>query len=267
MAFTENRSGTLVYMTSPKISASHGFTTRLGGVSGGIYSALNLGQNVGDVPENVQRNYNLLGAALGFDPERLALTRQVHGNCVRHVSKKDLLPPFAPVPEADGLITNETDVPLMIFTADCVPILLFDPVGCAAGAVHAGWRGTVADIAGTAVREMARLFGSRPADIRAAVGPCISACCFETKEDVKNAVIGVLGNEASQFITPRGDTFMIDLKGINRSLLQGAGVTPENIDIAEDCTACRSDMYWSHRVTKGQRGSQAAVIMMKGCMH
>jgi copper oxidase (laccase) domain-containing protein len=149
MAFVENRAGGLLWMTSSLIAAPHAFTTRHGGVSTGIFEALNLGQNLGDDPENVRENYRILGGALGFDPERLALSRQVHGTGVRLVTEDNRFPPFEAIPyEADALITAEKDIPLMILTADCVPILLYDPAVGAVGAVHAGWRGTARDIAG-----------------------------------------------------------------------------------------------------------------------
>lgn len=268
MPFSEKKTGGLRLMTSSNIAVTHAFTTRYGGVSGGIYTALNLGQNLADDPASVRRNYEILGTALGFDPNRLVLSRQVHGTDVRLVTAEDRQSPFEQVPyEADGLITAEKDVPLMIFTADCVPILLYDPVGCVIGAVHAGWRGTVQDIAGITVRKMAHSLGSDPANIRAAIGPCISMCCFETSEDVKDAVEQALDGEASRYIDRRGEKYLIDLKGINSLLLERAGIQSENIDISPECTSCLSDKYWSHRATKGQRGSQAAVIMMKGSMN
>ena len=283
MPFSENNAGSLTYMTSSALgtvangtvanNAVHAFTTRSGGVSRGIFSTLNLGQNTGDQPEDVRQNYSLLGTALGFDPEALALSRQVHGTAVRLVTRENRTPPFAPVPyEADALITAETDVPLMIFTADCVPILLFDPVAGVAGAVHAGWRGTAGDIAGKAVGEMTRSFGCRPADIRAAIGPSISACCYETGRDVADVLRPLLGGAASAFVARSNSTpvtaadqtvkYLVDLKGANGVLLERAGLMKENIDISPECTACLPEKYWSHRVTHGRRGSQASVIMM-----
>lgn len=263
MPYQENKIGDLLYMTASNITAPHAFTTRLGGVSGGIYASLNLGLNVGDDPSNVRQNYKILGNALGFNSDSLVFSRQVHKTDVRIVSKLDRRALFEPVPyEADGLLTAEEDVPLIVFTADCVPILLYDPVGRAVGAVHAGWRGTVADIAGIAVRKMARHFGCRPENIRAAIGPCISQCCFETGDDVAAAVRLLLGSRAPQFIAQQGEKSMVDLKGINAFLLKNAGV--KNIEISHECTSCLNNKYWSHRVTNGRRGSQASVIMMKG---
>lgn len=265
MAFVEHRVQNIVYTTSSNISAVHAFTTRFGGVSEGIYSSLNLGQNLGDEPARVQENFRLLGAALGFEPGELVFSRQVHKTDVRLVGKADRHEPYAPTPyEADGLITAEKGVPLIIVTADCVPILLHDPVREAIGAVHAGWRGTVADIIGKAVAEMHSLLGCSPLNIRAVIGPCISLCCFETGPEVPEAVKSALGDDASLFIQPSADKYMVDLKGINKRLLERAGVLPGNIETSDECTSCLSNKYWSHRATKGKRGSQASVIMLKG---
>ena len=267
MPFSESNAGGLSLMTSDALGTVHAFTTRRGGVSTGIYASLNLGQNTGDRPEAVRRNYSILGAALGFEPEALALSRQVHQTDIRLVTRGNRVPPFEPIPyEADGLITAEKDLPLMIFTADCIPILLFDPVAGAVGAVHAGWRGTVCDIAGKTVSELTRHFGSDPGNIRAAVGPGISSCCYETGRDVADAVRRLDGG-ATDFAVPRvkgGDKYTVDLKGLNRFLLERAGLGRQNIDVSPECTACLPDKYWSHRVTGGRRGSQASVIMMKG---
>lgn len=263
-AFTENRSGPLVYMTAPGLAARHAFTTRFGGVSEGIYSSLNLSMTVGDDPARVSENCRILCAALGIEEGKLVFSRQVHGRTVRPCTSSDTCPTMADVPyEADGIVTAEHGLALMIFSADCTPILLSDPATGAVGAVHAGWRGTVADIAGEAVRTMAREFGSRPADLHAAIGPCISACCFETGPEVPEAVRAVLGTGAEEHIRPAGpeNKSYIDLKGINRALLLRAGLLPDLISVSDECTVCRCDKYWSHRATGGRRGSQASVII------
>jgi YfiH family protein len=265
MAFQESRSGGVVTLHSSVIPALHAFTTRDAGESAGVYASLNLGQNRGDDESAVRRNYALMGEALGFDASRMVFSRQVHGTEVRLSGREDLRAPFEAVPyEADGLLTRETDVPLIIFIADCVPILLCDPETGAVGAVHAGWRGTVQDIASRAVSKMAEEYGCRREDIRAAIGPCISQCCYETGGEVARAAEALMGPDAGRYIEPRGEKFMIDLKGINAQRLLAAGLRPENIDMSDECTACSSDKFWSHRVTKGIRGSQAALIMRKG---
>jgi len=127
------------------------------------------------------------------------------------------------------------------------------------GAAHAGWRGTAADIAGKTVKAMVEAFGCEPENIRAAIGPNIGACCFETDADVPEAMTAALGEEAKAHIRQIGRKYYVNLKEINACFLRRAGV--EHIEISTDCTACLPDKYWSHRVTRGQRGSQGAVIV------
>jgi YfiH family protein len=130
------------------------------------------------------------------------------------------------------------------------------------GAVHAGWRGTAADIAGKTVAAMAKAFGSRPGDLQAAIGPNIGPCCFETDGDVPQAMRNTLGEEAQAYIRREKDKYFLDLKQINARLLERAGV--ERIDVSDACTACQHHRFWSHRVTGGLRGSQGAIIVCKG---
>lgn len=264
MSVITNKVGTLEYLTAEGITVPHCFTTRFGGVSEGYLSSLNLGIHRGDDPRNVERNYEILGDALGFDIHDLVFTRQTHTDIVRVVDEENRGEGlFRDVePECDALVTNTPGLVLAAFSADCTPILLHDTVTGAVGAVHAGWRGTVADIAGNAVRTMVREFGSRPEDIRAAIGPNIGVCCFETHEDVPNGVRAVLGEEAEAFIVLAGEKFRVDLKGVNAALLRRAGV--RNIEISTDCTACRPDRFWSHRRVGNDRGSLAAVIVCEG---
>ncbi len=254
------RRGPLEYLTGEGISASHCFTTRLGGVSRGAAAGLNLAMHRGDPAENVAENFRLLGQALGFSPEKLVFTRQTHSDIVRRVSADDCagLDHHA-YPECDALITDAPGVGLVIFTADCTPILFFDPVTGAVGAAHAGWRGTAADIAGKTVRAMTACFGCRPENIRAAIGPNIGPCCFQTDADVPQAMLAAFGSGAAACIRPGGQKYYVDLKAINALALRRAGVL--HIDISTQCTACDPVRFWSHRVMGGQRGSQGAVIV------
>lgn len=257
------KKGTLEYLTAEGISAPHAFTTRLGGVSKGHLSSLNLTLHRGDTPENVEENYRILACAVGFDPRKLVLTRQVHGNIVRVVTEGDCKGlDHHRYPECDGLVTNAPGVTLAVFTADCTPILLHDPVTGAVGAVHAGWRGTALDIAGKAVAKMAASFGCLPQNIRAAIGPNIGYCCFQTDADVPQAMRKTFGPEAEAYIRSVDEKFYVNLKSINALALRRAGV--ENVDISGECTVCNPEKYWSHRYTKGLRGSQGAVICCEG---
>ena len=256
------RAGALEYLTAPGIGVPHGFTTRRGGVSTGVLESLNLGIHRGDDPKNVEENYRIVASALGFDPKNIILTHQIHSDRVRAVTEADVLPLFGPWPDCDGLVTATAGLALAVFTADCTPILLWDPHTGAVGAAHAGWRGTAADIAGKTVRAMTESYGCRPGDIRAAIGPNIGFCCFETGGEVPQAMDITYGRDAGQFIRPRGEKFYVDLKGLNALSLRRAGV--EKIDISADCTVCASRRFWSHRVTRGLRGAQSAIIVCKG---
>ena len=264
MSIITKKLGQLEYLIAERIQVPHCFTTRFGGVSEGHLSSLNLGIHRGDKPENVRKNYEILGEALGFRVDDLVFTRQTHTNIVRVVDGTNRGEGLdrEVEPECDALVTNTPGVVLAAFTADCTPILLHDPVTGTVGAVHAGWRGTVADIAGNAVRAMAEQFGSRPEDIRAAIGPNIGGCCFETHADVPDAVRSVLGPGAENYIFPAGEKFRVDLKGVNAALLRRAGV--RDIEISTDCTACRPDRFWSHRRVGNDRGSLAAIIVCEG---
>jgi len=250
-------------MTAPNIDTLHAFTTRHGGVSEGVYKSLNLGENRGDSAENVIENYRLFRSALGIDGS-FVFSKQVHGTCVRTVTSADCREPFDPFPyEADGLITNEENLPLIIFTADCVPVLFHDPVAGAVGAVHAGWRGAVADICGIAVRRMASEFGCEAKNIRAAIGPSIGPCCFETGSEVVEAAEQILGDKAEFSVALGSGKYMTNLWEIVKKTLLLAGLSEENIALSGECTKCNHGKYWSHRHTNGVRGSQASVIMLR----
>ena len=262
MAIHTIKYGGLEFLTAEGIAVPHCFTTRYGGVSTGYLDSLNIGMHRGDTPENVAENYRILADALDFDVENVVLTRQVHSDIVRVVTKADTLGlDHHLYPVCDGLVTNDPGTVLTVFTADCTPILLHDPVTGAVGAVHAGWRGTAADIVGNAVRAMVDAFGSQPENIRAAIGPNIGKCCFETGAEVPQAMIDALGSKAMPHIKAVNEKYYVDLKAINALFLQEAGVT--KVDISEDCTKCQNQRFWSHRVVGTTRGSQGAMIVCK----
>ena len=263
MSVITKKVGQLEYLTAEGISTPHCFTTRRGGVSQGYLDSLNIGLHRGDDPENVRQNFQILADALGIVPEDFVLTKQIHSDIVVKVGRADRGKHMieGASPECDALITNEPGVALVVFTADCTPILLHDPVTGAVGAAHAGWRGTAMGIAGKTAEAMVRQYGCDPKNIRAAIGPNIGFCCFETDRDVPDAMVAALGQEAEPFIRPNGSKYYVNLKEINALWLRKAGV--ENIEISDACTVCRPDIYWSHRVTRGQRGSQGAIIVCK----
>ena len=257
------KQGTLEYLTAENISVPHCFTTRYGGVSQGSQSSLNLAIGRGDSPENVEANLRILGNALDFEPEKLVMTRQIHSDMVRVVTEADCNGFFhREYPECDALVTNTPGVTLLVFTADCTPILLHDPVTGAVGAAHAGWRGTAQDIAGKTVAAMVENFGCEPGNIHCAIGPNLGKCHFATDGDVPHALIGTFGREALSYIEKRDGKFYPDLKAINALALIRRGVT--DIEVSDVCTWCESDRFWSHRVTQGDRGSQGALITCTG---
>ena len=262
MAITTIKNGTLEYLSAEGISAAHCFTTRLGGVSQGSLASLNIGMGRGDDPQNVVENYRILGNILDFDPKKLVLTHQIHTDTVRVVTKADHQGfDHHQYPPCDGLVTRDPGTALVIFTADCTPVLLHDPVTGAVGACHAGWRGTALDIAGKTVRAMAVHFGCDPQNIRAAIGPNLGPCCFETDADVPQAMVQTYGDAAKAHIRAVGEKYYVNLKAINALSLQQAGV--RHIEISTACTKCDPDTYWSHRVHGPSRGSQGAIIVCK----
>lgn len=270
MSFLTHDHGGVVYHTSSILDASglvHGFSTRLGGVSGGDYASLNF-RGSGPDPdrrENVRENYRRFCAALGTALGDVVQSRQVHEDTVRHVTGADRGKGLFVTTDytADALVTNETGLNLMVFSADCIILLLHDPVSRCVGAVHAGWRGTALDLPAKTVREMGRLFGAKPEHIRVAVGAGIGPCCFETHDDVPEAMRAAFDGVAEKYISPRGEKWTVDLKAVNAWRLREAGVREERMDISPVCTACHTDLYWSHRVSGDRRGVQGALIGLR----
>ena len=263
MAFIEHNENGLVYMTSSLIPARHAFTTRYGGVSTGHLSSLNLISGHGDEPENIRENFRRVAALMGAGPDDCAVTKQVHGAVVRLVDERDRHVCLSTVPyEADGIATATRQLPLFCFTADCVPVLLYEKDGKAAAAVHCGWRSSVGDILGEALRQLKTL-GAQAQDLCAAIGPAIGRCCFETDDDVPEAITAWLGGDTAELFVRRADgKTLVDLRAANARRLMQLGVPAERIDVSEECTFCSHEKYSSHRYTKGQRGGQCACIVL-----
>ena len=269
MSIVEQTRNGVTFFSDPGMDAAggiaHGFSTRLGGVSEGMWASLNLGVSRGDDPDHVRENYRRFFAAIGADGSRLAMTSQVHGGVVRIVTTADLhADPYDKVGyEADGLMTDLPGVALVVYSADCIPILFYDPVRRVIAAVHAGWRGTAAGIATTAVERMRDVYGCAPADILAAIGPGIGPDCFETHEDVPNAMTAALSTAVLHHIKIKENgKFAVDLKNINAMRLEHAGLDPAHIAVSSLCSSCHPEMFWSHRKLGTNRGSMAAAIQL-----
>jgi len=265
MPFETHEKNSLVWLTSSILqNVSHGFSTRQGGVSVPPWDTLNLGVGRGDDDAAVQENYRRFCATIGTDFKRPVLSKQVHETAVRICTDADAGKGLWCERDyaADALVTNEKNLPLVVFSADCGIILLHDPAQRAVGAVHAGWRGCAAGILEKTVQTMTKVYGSRPENLLAAIGPCIGQCCFETDRDVPDAMRAALGTDAEAYLSPRGVKWHVNLAGLNRQWLLRAGLSPAHIDVCGLCTACRPDLFWSHRKMGESRGAQIAMIAL-----
>lgn len=261
--FTEHDHNGCVYMTSDKIHAKHIFTTRHGGVSKGTWASWNFGENRGDELCDLRENYRLAGEIFGVGTDDFVVTKQVHGVNVPYVTERDKHIVGTPLTEGvDGLVTDIKGLPLMIYIADCVPVLMEDSRAGVIAAVHCGWKGSVADILGVAVEKMCSL-GAEPGNIHAAIGASIGKCCFETDADVPEAVEKYLSGDTEGLIYDDANgKYHVDLRGANERRLLQLGLSRENIDVSSECTVCDREKYWSHRGMGTVRGSMAAVIML-----
>jgi hypothetical protein len=268
MSFIETNSGDLVCLKSTQLldcHIPHGFSTRLGGVSQGQFASLNLGHTRGDDPDCVLENYRRFCTAAGVNVENLVFSQQVHKADVRSCTLEDVGKGLYRQRdyEADGLVTDIPGLPLVIFSADCIPVLLCDPVCQVVAACHCGWRGTALGMAHNTVEAMVQRYGCDPSNIRAAIGPGISRCCFETTEDVPNAMVEAYGDEATLSIDRlENGKFKVDIKALVRLDLQRSGVPLAQIDCSQACTHCQPEHFWSHRKLGQNRGSMAAVIQL-----
>ncbi|MGO4271460.1 peptidoglycan editing factor PgeF [Paenibacillus sp. TAF58] len=248
-----------------------GFTSRLGGVSQEPYSTLNCGLHVNDVPEHVVRNRELLAEAVGQPFEAFTYAEQVHGNEVTIVSLQERgmgrTSRETAIQAKDGFITNEQGIVLCAQFADCVPLFFYDPVKRVVGLAHAGWKGTVLNISMATISLMTHTFGSQVADIRAAIGPSIRACCYEVDETVANRVNNVLKDvkaspeERQAVMVDKGNgKYMLNLQELNRKLLRQAGILSSHIEVSQLCTSCSNDHFFSHRKEGGSTGRMIAWI-------
>lgn len=267
-----NKKGEVVYLTYPLLEETetvvHGFTTRLGGVSKGVCSSMNLSFSRGDEEAAVYENYRRIADAVGFPYESIVCSDQTHTTNVRKVGKDDRgkgLLFSRNYHDVDGLITNEPEVTLATFYADCVPLYLVDPVKKAIGLSHSGWRGTVGKIGKVTVEAMEREFGSRPEDILTAIGPSICQKCYEVSEDVAEEFRKIYPRELwNTLLWDKGNgKYQLNLwEACRRNFLE-AGILPEHIVLPEICTCCNPDFLFSHRASQGKRGNLAAFLMLK----
>jgi YfiH family protein len=251
-------------------------TTRVGGLSTAPFEALNLGLRCGDDPDVVIDNRAQLSLLTGALPDLLTFGRQVHGRHVAVVTG-ELIGGGAceldsAIPDTDAMVTDIPDVPLVVLIADCVAVSLYDPVKHAIGLAHAGWRGTAAGIVSATVEKMKEAFGSNPEDLLAGIGPSIGPCCYEVGSEVaarfRESYPDTCDRALSESHSAGGDTRThLDLWTANRLQLTGAGVRDDRVEIAQVCTSCHTDLFYSHRAERGRTGRFASLIMLHDRTH
>ena len=268
---TKNGVTYMAFESFEKAGVKHGFSTRLGGVSEGVYSSLNLRFEHGDETENVRENFKRIAGALDISCENMCFSKQTHTTNVLIVDKSmagNGIVRANQLNDIDGLITNEKDLPLVTFHADCVPLFFYDPVCKVVAAAHSGWRGTVGKIGKVVIEKMNENFGSNPIDIICGIGPSICKDCYEVSKDVADAFRESFGEDAYRILRPSTfnpddkNKFMLDLWEACRLALLEAGVKEEHIEVTDYCTRCNLELFYSHRVMGNERGSMAAFISL-----
>lgn len=236
----------------------HGFTTRKGGVSIGEYESMSLSPFRGDDISSVHKNEEILCTELGIDVKKLTSTCQQHTDNIEIIDENNVGIGIHYGWEAgvDGIITTLKNVPLICYSADCVPVLLYAEDIGAIAAVHAGWRGTRAEITKKCITKLMEM-GAMPENIFAAIGPCIRQCCYEVSEDVAFQF-------GEKYRIPKGNgKYMLDLGKVNFDLITSCGVGKENVSISSICTRCNNELFFSHRGQNGKSGTMGGVICMR----
>ncbi len=233
----------------------HGFTTRLGGISEGPYASLHLQGWPDEQAAAAEENIRRAGTATGLADRPIVRTRQIHGGQVWHATE-----PIhrADPPEADAIVLTDPAMAALIRVADCVPILLATRDGRAVAAIHAGWRGVIADVVIHAMRTLLEKSAAQPDALLAAIGPCISAQAFEVGEEVADAFSDA--DLSAAIVRVPGHKPHINLPAALQMQLQSAGLSANTIDLTDRCTHRDADEFFSHRRDRGITGRQAAMI-------
>lgn len=267
MNIKENKGVT--YLTYPALEELsgfvHAFSTRLGGVSEGIYSSMNLSFTRGDDENSVMENYRRLAEAVGFSVENIVTSDQTHTANLRVITEADRgngITKPRPYTDVDGMITNVPGLVLATFYADCVPLYFIDPVRKAIGLSHSGWRGTAAHIGAVTVRRMQEEYGSLPEDIYGAIGPSICQECYEVSEDVILEFQKTFPEQSWRdlFYRKENGKYQLNLWEANRQIMLEAGLIEEHISLPGLCTCCNPEFLFSHRASRGKRGNLGAFL-------
>ena len=248
-----------------QLAIKHGISTRLGGTSDHPFSSLNLGLHTGDIDQRVIENRQLFCKAVGVEGKDAVTAEQVHGDKILVVTTDHIGKGATVYKEAikgmDALITNIPDIPLLLFFADCVPVLIVDPVKKAIGVVHAGWKGTVNQIAQKTIVAMETEFGTLPQDCLIGIAPSVGPCCYEVDHVVIDKVKDQF-KDWEELIRPVGDKWHFDLWQANRIQLEEIGVDPSHIVVSHVCTVCNNEFFFSYRGENGCTGRIGAVIVL-----
>lgn len=264
-----NVSGEMEYLTFPALEETgivrHLFTTRLGGVSSGMFSSMNLSYNRGDDREAVDENFRRVAQALGCGVVDFVCSDQTHTTNVRKVTKADRgkgVVTAKDYTDVDGLVTDETGIVLATFYADCVPLYLVDTRRRAIGLAHSGWRGTAGRMGACTLEAMKEAYGTQAADVVAAIGPSICGDCYEVGGDVAEQFAGAFPDALEkQILIPKGGgKYLLDLWKANYDVFLQAGVPKEHIYVTDLCTCCNPDYLFSHRASGGKRGNLGAFL-------
>lgn len=266
----QNRAGELEYLTFPILEETgmvrHLFSTRLGGVSEGIYASMNLSYTRGDRKEAVDENFRRIAGILGCQAEDIVCSDQTHTTNLKVVGKSDggkgITRP-RDYHDVDGLLTDEPGIVLVTFYADCVPLYFVDTKRRAIALAHSGWRGTVARMGQCVVDKMREIYGTDPQDVVAAVGPSICQDCYEVSEDVAEAFgkeFRKPGQEQEILVARGGGKYQLDLWRANEIVLTEAGIAPSHIQVTDLCTCHNSNYLFSHRASQGRRGNLGAFL-------
>lgn len=261
--FTLFEKGDLKYYKIGEFSrtglVNHCFTTKLGGVSENEFSSLNLRINCDDSMENILTNYSIICDEIGIDYKNLVLSKQVHEDKIYVVGKEDrgngIIKPQK-FESCDALITAEKNVPIIVFSADCVPVFFLDTKKSVIALAHSGWKGTVACISEKVIYKMHEVFGTDPEDVLCAIGPSIQECHFEVGDEVADSFRNKFGDE----VLNKRTKYHVNMQKSIEIQLKRTGVLPENIINSNICTFCSRDIFYSHRVTGDKRGVQAAIM-------
>ena len=255
-----------VFENLEKAGIKHCFSTRLGGVSEGCFSSLNLAFRE-DKPENVIENYRIICSAIGTDSKNTVWTRQIHTDNIIEVTAADRGKGLFKERQEDGYdgeYTTDKDVVLTGFSADCVLLFFYAPDVNAIAMTHSGWRGTVLEIGGKTADILAKKYGADRAKIISGISPAIGKCCFQVDMPVVKEFKEKLP-WSDEFITAdntEDGKFFIDLHSVNQRILENHGLLPENIENSRMCTKCHPDIFFSHRITGNARGSLAGLISL-----